>query len=141
MSVPSACSVSPRYLSSYSGIHQRLCAQLLHPLHPKVVEGNSLLIQTKNTCPLCRERYQEIRYRNKVIPVAQPPTPHRPVRAPVLPTGHQRRIVYVPFFLYPQQHCLVYQTPSYYLLPPAVDESAGGYSLSLPTPSFFIPTL
>lgn len=138
---PSAWKENPMYPIHYLELNQWMLTSILCSVHQKVVEGKRHLMQSKNTCPLCRERFHEIKYRNRIIQVASPPSMQRPQRAPLLPPVQQmRRIIYVPMLLYPQPQCFLYPAGSYFM-PAQGPEDQSGVRYPMGSPAFFIPTL
>lgn len=99
--VRSASKEIPTYNYLYSERPRQLQSPLLHPLHQKVVQGISWIIQKHNSCPLCREEYRTITYKNQTIPVE---VPERAQRRPVVQrtlTPPQRRILFLPVHTLP----------------------------------------
>ncbi len=97
---------------------------------------NHLLMQTKNTCPLCRERFRSLRYRNKTIEVAQPIQSVRP-SVSWQTQATERRIILVPVFVYSAANCFIYPGSGGYVFGQGLEEHSGvSYPMNT---SFFIP--
>ena len=102
-------------------------------------ESKTFPIQTKNNCPLCRERFLRIQTRNRTIEVEPVPERVRPQRAPVSPPQPPtRRVIYMPLFVYPQPNCFFYQPQPGFMVAPGIS-SISSATYPLGTPSFFVP--
>jgi len=115
---------------------RRLLPSLLPPLHQEVGQSNPCLIQTKNTCPLCRQRFLHLEHKSKRIEVQDIPERPRPERVSLRTEPPQpQHLLYLPFLIYPNSPCLIYAPHSSIFIQSAL--TSHSITFSYPPPTLF----
>ena len=104
-----------------------------------MVKSKNQFIQTKNNCPLCRERFLKIQTKNRIIEVEPVPERVRSQRPPSqTPQQQQRNMMFMPMLVYPQPNCIFYPSHQGFLIGPGMSNMTS-MTYPLGAPSFYIP--
>jgi hypothetical protein len=140
--------MSSEHQQQEEGVRCTIClekaADVLLPLPKSSVDGCQHTFclrcirkwaKSKNTCPLCREEFLQIRSLKRKYAVVPPPPPP-PRRRIATQINHQRRIYYIPIIVN-QPLCYYYSPNASILMNNTIDLSAFQHHFAVP--SFFIP--